>query len=113
MVLKVITRRERDVPTIGNAKVTADIEVLGELIRIAHRIVIELATGVFSHGDTITQTERPRKIESHITVFVGLCLAGIILTGTMFSTFHILIDIGFNTCIVVVITISTTVAVVL
>mgnify|MGYP006913804532 CR=1 FL=1 len=75
VLVEVVTARERDVPSVADAEVAAHVEVLRELVRIAHRLGVELSTGVLAHRDTVAERERPRHVETHVAVGVGFCLA--------------------------------------
>lgn len=60
VVVEVVTAGERNVPTVTDADVSADVQCLGELIRIAHLLVIELVyIGVLTHCDTVAEGQRP------------------------------------------------------
>ena len=59
VVLEIVSARETDIPSVTQSDVTAEVKSLAELIRIAHRLSVELAAGVLSHGDTISYCQRP------------------------------------------------------
>ena len=42
MIIKIITGREADVPSVADTNVTVHIQVLGELVWISHRFLVEL-----------------------------------------------------------------------
>ena len=93
-MVEVVTTGERDIPTIRQTDVTTEVQVLRELIRIAHAVVIELASGILTHGDTIAKTDRPRHGELHITILIGLGHTGIFLTGTMLTSLQRVVEVA-------------------
>ena len=108
MVVEVVAGGEADVPAIGNAYVTADVQRLRELIRIAHRLIVELLDiRVLAHRDAIAEGERPRHGESHIAVTIRLCFSSlVILGGSVLRVDHgvvyITVDVGVDALIVLV-----------
>ena len=107
MSIEVITTGERDVPTVSNTDITTEIQVLRDLIRITHGIVIKLTSCILTHRDSIADTERPRNTERHIAILVSLCHS-FLPAGSMFSCLHLIIDIGLYTSVVLIIIITPT-----
>ena len=105
LVLEVITTGEVDVPTVGEAYVTTDIEGLGQLIRIAHLLVIEVTGAILLDGDTITEVQGPRHAEGHVAILVGLGLSSATFLGTVLTTFHVGVDIRIQRIVLVLVVI--------
>ena len=98
VVLKVVTRREADIPPVADAQVAAHVDGLRELVGIAHLVVVELLeVAVFAHGDTIAHGERPGHGEEHVAIVVGGSLSGVLaLLGSALSFYHVVVDIAFD-----------------
>ena len=105
-MVEVVTTGERDIPTIRQTDVTTEVQVLRELIRIAHAVVIKLTSGILTHGDTIAKADRPRHGELHITILIGLGHTGIFLTGTMLTSLQRVVEVAIKTRIVLVIAVA-------
>ena len=104
LILKVIARRERDIPAIREADVSTHVQVLRELIRITHRVIVELATvSILTHRDTIAETQRPRHRILHEAVFISLGLTGILLSGTMLARLKVFIQVRLYVNVVIVV----------
>ena len=60
LVVEVVARREADVPAVADAYVAADVEVLRELVGIAHCVVVEaLHIIILAHTDAVAEAEAP------------------------------------------------------
>ena len=106
MVIEVIAAGEGDVPTVAQAEVTTEVQVLRKDIGIAHRLVVEVLV-TLAHRDTIADADGPRQRECHIAVFIGGSLR-LLLLGTMLGFLHILVDIGFQTHVVIIVIVFST-----
>ena len=96
VVVEVVTRRETDVPSVTDSDVTTHIERLCKLVWVTHGLLIELLTAcILTHRDTISEGQRPRHLESHIAIRVGLSLATLLL-GSSLSLLQGIVHITFN-----------------
>ena len=96
VIVEVVARREVDVPPVGDADVSAEVERLRELVGVAHPVVVELAFCVLAHGDAIADSERPRHVEAHVAVGVGFGHATSALLCAVLAALHVVIDVRLD-----------------
>ena len=95
-ILEVVTGRETDVPSITQANITTHVKRLCKLVWIAHGLLVEfLSSSILTHRNTISKGQRPRHLECHITVGVGLCFTTATLLGSRFTLLDIIIHVAF------------------
>ena len=68
--LEVVAAGEVHVPAFGQLEVAREVEVLCELVGIAHGLHVDWCRAVFAHGDAVGHGERPRHLELQVAVFV-------------------------------------------
>ena len=79
MIIKIITGREADVPSVADTNVTAHIQVLGELVWISHRFLVELlSSGILTHG-----SQKIKQLLSHDDIEVNETTQKIALMGAL------------------------------
>ena len=93
MVVEIVTAREVDVPTVADADIAAYVQRLRELVGIAHTLLVECSLLVLAHRNAITECQRPRHIEAHVTVGIGFGNASTALFGCMLALFHRVVHI--------------------
>ena len=119
MGIEVVTRHEVYVPAIGKLNVSGYVQVLSELIAYTSAFDVFIFTEtilifnflavwfeirkVLTHGDAIAERKTPRHGEAHIAVIIGFCLSALFREGVL-SSHHVGIDVGIQSCIIIVIT---------
>ena len=70
LVVEVPARGETDVPVLGNLQVTREVEVVRQLVGIAHSLLTDGSRGILAHGHAIAHAEVPGQGKLDIAILV-------------------------------------------